>query len=343
MEKFITPEEEIYFETVCLVNQSIAEPAIPGLQKLRKFCREGGLSIFVIKSLTSTNHYSLFLTKQNLACSMGYHGKASAVALKTFSKVTALTGNNVKRILSKSDSKFIERFSQLLTPQKVYLQPLNKEDTIEIVRPSNDSPGIKVRLIRDSLGSESVSNLPFICPNILTSIFSSKSCFLRHFILAFISEFRPDQEIIGHIHSQGEISTGELQVKLQKKAAPKGTLRNIQRQFNESSPNEIRENEMVVKSFDKLLEKENVNPNEGQTHKVKVLPSKIKAFEDDEEEQTSSEDNSAGKPPRSNGKKECPSVSIPRISKDAFQPCLRGLPLYLAWKDSHRASSYSLF
>ena len=135
-------------------NQSVA------FGKISRFCRESGLHAYVIKFMVhpsvflasvraslktgeSDDQYSddhhrtsistgkptkpdslqhvVFLTKQKLIPTTGYYCKTNNLSARLFANAQVLLGNSVKRILAKSDSKFVEKFALLLEIGVVYV------------------------------------------------------------------------------------------------------------------------------------------------------------------------------------------------------------------------------
>lgn len=68
---------------------------------------------------------ALFLTKQRLIPSTGYCCSAIHLGTRKFASVEVLVANTVKRVMPKSDSKFIDKFSQLLDPQATYCRQVS--------------------------------------------------------------------------------------------------------------------------------------------------------------------------------------------------------------------------
>lgn len=135
-------------------NQSVA------FGKISRFCRESGLHAYVVKFMVhpsaflasvratlkageSDDQFSddyhrtsiaagkptkqdclqhvVFLTKQKLIPTTGYYCKTNNLSSRLFGNAQVLLGNSVKRILAKSDSKFVEKFALLLEIGVVYV------------------------------------------------------------------------------------------------------------------------------------------------------------------------------------------------------------------------------
>lgn len=128
--------------------------------KISRFCRESGLHAYIVKfmvypsaflasvsvslkgsdfddnfsdeyhrSNTSAvkpikpdcHQHVVFLTKQKLIPTTGYYCKTNNLSARLFGSAQVLLGNSVKRILAKSDSKFVEKFALLLEIGVVYV------------------------------------------------------------------------------------------------------------------------------------------------------------------------------------------------------------------------------
>lgn len=139
--------------------------------KISRFCRESGLHAYIVKFMVhpsaflasvsaslkhcesddqfSSEHYKpektssknnryqhmIFLTKQKLIPSTGYYCKISNLSARLFGNAQVLLGNSVKRILAKSDSKFVEKFALLLEIGVVYVCKRRYQD---IPQPADD-------------------------------------------------------------------------------------------------------------------------------------------------------------------------------------------------------------
>jgi hypothetical protein len=138
------------------------------LGKISRFCKESGLQAYVIKfmvsppnafinlyssihgfdfqekpqslgeqreilvkdSKPSKSPYMIFLTKQKLIPTTGYYCKVNNLSARLFGSTQVLLGNSVKRILAKSDSKFVEKFALLLEIGAVYICKRNTKDLV---------------------------------------------------------------------------------------------------------------------------------------------------------------------------------------------------------------------
>ena len=117
---------KIYFEALCIVdlNEVTSIPAA----KLSKFSKESGMIVYFISFFEGKHLDTLFLTKQKLVPNTGYYCKTNQLTSRSFASVEVLLGNNVKRVLAKSDSKFIEKFSNLLTVGQAYVRFISEND-----------------------------------------------------------------------------------------------------------------------------------------------------------------------------------------------------------------------
>lgn len=142
---------------------SLDKTQLIALGKISRFCKESGLQAYVIEFMceppasfaysqpnpreieVSPNHMnlkdtkssdkrpnklqsSIFLTKQKLIPTTGYYCKVANLSARLFGTAQVLLGNSVKRILAKSDSKFVEKFALLLEIGAVYVCKRRSQD-----------------------------------------------------------------------------------------------------------------------------------------------------------------------------------------------------------------------
>lgn len=123
-------EKESPFEALCVVNlESLALLGGAAVAKLSKFCRDSALSVYVVSFMRSGER-SLFLTKQRLIPSTAYSCAPSHLGERKFAGVDVLVANTVKRLMPKSDSKFIDKFAQLLEPGFVYVRQVSSSHVL---------------------------------------------------------------------------------------------------------------------------------------------------------------------------------------------------------------------
>lgn len=140
MQQYLYYSPRIYFEAMCVVELgSLASLGSHSAVKLSKFCKESSLSMYVVRFMDGGHSDVLFLTKQRLIPSTGYYCSNSNLGIRTFAGVEVLVANTVKRIMPKSDSKFIDKFVQLLTPGGIYLRKLSHSAILMFSRQSNDT------------------------------------------------------------------------------------------------------------------------------------------------------------------------------------------------------------
>ena len=119
---------QVYFEAKCVIDQtSLAALGGPAVAKLTKFCRDSSLSVYLIVFMEGgqKTEHSLFLTKQRLIPSTGYCCGSGHLGVRKFANVEVLVANTVKRVMPKSDSKFIEKFSLLLEFKALYCRQVS--------------------------------------------------------------------------------------------------------------------------------------------------------------------------------------------------------------------------
>lgn len=140
MEQYLSHSPRIYFEALCVAElASLASLGGMPAAKLNRFCKESSLSMYVIRFMDGAYQDVLFLTKQRLIPSTGYYCASSNLGVRSFAGVEVLVANTVKRIMPKSDSKFIEKFVQILEPNGIYLRRLSSSAILMFSRQSNDT------------------------------------------------------------------------------------------------------------------------------------------------------------------------------------------------------------
>lgn len=130
MTSILRATDTIYFETKCVLAVKDTAAAPPALLKVQKFCSESSLKPYVIQMMDEHNTCALLLTKQNLTAKTAYYCSSAHLSARRFASLEALMGNNVKRLLSKSDSKFFSRFSSLLQPGLNYTKQINANSAV---------------------------------------------------------------------------------------------------------------------------------------------------------------------------------------------------------------------
>ena len=121
MEQYLAHASQVHFEAVCLVDlASLGQLAGPAIAKLTKFCKDSSLGMYLVAFMDGGRPHALFLTKQRLIPSTGYFCSAGNLGVRRFASVEVLVANTVKRIMPKSDSKFIDKFTQLLDSDATY-------------------------------------------------------------------------------------------------------------------------------------------------------------------------------------------------------------------------------
>lgn len=121
-------DNQVYFEAKCVIDPaSLAALGGSAVAKLTKFCRDSSLSVYLIVFMENgqKTEHSLFLTKQRLIPSTGYCCGSGHLGVRRFASVEVLVANTVKRVMPKSDSKFIEKFSLLLEPNTLYCRQVS--------------------------------------------------------------------------------------------------------------------------------------------------------------------------------------------------------------------------
>lgn len=122
---FQSDNSQVFFEALCCLDpSSLASIGGPAVSKLTKFCRDSSLGIYLV-SFMDRNEVALFLTKQRLIPKTGYCCNSDHLGLRKFASVEILVTNTVKRLMPKSDSKFIEKFSLLLDSEAVYCRQVS--------------------------------------------------------------------------------------------------------------------------------------------------------------------------------------------------------------------------
>ena len=120
-----TANAQVYFEARCVVDPSSLSSLVgPAISKLTKFCRDSSLGVYLVEFMDGASP-ALFLTKQRLIPSTGYCCESVHLGVRKFSTVEVLVANTVKRVMPKSDSKFIDKFCQLLDPEVTYCRQVS--------------------------------------------------------------------------------------------------------------------------------------------------------------------------------------------------------------------------
>lgn len=140
MEQYLSFNQRIYFEAICVIElESIGSIGNITSSKLFKFCKESSLSMYYIKFMDGSFKNVLFLTKQRLIPFTGYYCSSSNLGVRAFAGVEVMVANTVKRIMPKSDSKFIEKFAQLLETETIYCRKVSPKHLLIFSRQSEYS------------------------------------------------------------------------------------------------------------------------------------------------------------------------------------------------------------
>lgn len=142
MSTILRTTETIYFETKCVLAMKENAEVSPALLKIHKFCSDSSLKPYVIQMMDENKSSVLLLTKQNLTAKTAYYCSSAHLSSRRFASFEALMGNNVKRLLSKSDSKFFSRFSTLLQPGLVYTKQIDNNYAVKFSK--SGSNGVKM-------------------------------------------------------------------------------------------------------------------------------------------------------------------------------------------------------
>lgn len=86
--------------------------------------------VFLVQTFEESPRFILFSTKQRLISNTAYFCSADCYETRKYSGVQVHHGNNVKRVISKSDIKFIAKFHLLLDPQWVYFKAVNRSSIL---------------------------------------------------------------------------------------------------------------------------------------------------------------------------------------------------------------------
>ena len=149
MNSILQANETIYFETKCVIAMRVGASVPPALLKLLRFSKESSLKPYIIQMMDEEKTCLLLLTKQNLSAKTAYYCSSAHLNSRWFGSVETLMGNNVKRLLSKSDSKFFSRFSNLLKPNNFYTKQIDNNFAVKFSK--SGSNGVKMaRVATDS-------------------------------------------------------------------------------------------------------------------------------------------------------------------------------------------------
>jgi hypothetical protein len=136
----------IYFETICVIAFKPNRAVQPAALKLQAYCRETNTKPYVIQMMDDKRTCALLLTKQNLTAKTAYHCCPENLKTRRFAALETLTGNNVKRLLSKSDSKFFCRFSNLLLPGLFYTKQIDNNSAVKFSK--SGSEGVQMGKVK---------------------------------------------------------------------------------------------------------------------------------------------------------------------------------------------------
>lgn len=145
MSNILKMVETLYFETKCVLAVKDFTQATAAVLKIQKFCNDSNLKPYVIQMMDEQKTCALLLTKQNLTSKTAYYCSSSHLNSRRFGSFEVLMGNNVKRLLSKSDSKFFSRFSNLLQPEVFYTKQIDNNYAVKFSR--SGSNGVKMSKI----------------------------------------------------------------------------------------------------------------------------------------------------------------------------------------------------
>ena len=202
--------KKLYFETLCVLLIPEKEISPPSLQKLLRFCKDSSLRPYIIEALDDSKRVHLLLTKQNLTSKTGYFCSISHLNIRKFGSVEVLMGNNVKRLLSKSDSKFLDRFAQLLERNHTYTRIINSKKSVIFSRNEHDgvdayqiftpsqlkSRDPQVCYVRNQIRGEKEEYLPtnISPPNLILNIWEHDKVACRYMIQALSDGIMDDRE-----------------------------------------------------------------------------------------------------------------------------------------------------
>ena len=140
MEGTLRAASRIYFEALCILDvETVSAASTVAVVKIARFCKDTGLTPYIVRFIKGNHEECVFLTKQKMVAATGYYCVTSNVSLRRFGPAEVLVGNCVKRIMAKSDSKFIEKFAQMLEPASTYLRLVSNTALMVFTRVGSSS------------------------------------------------------------------------------------------------------------------------------------------------------------------------------------------------------------